>query len=56
LTAKQFSRQPSQLLGLRDPVVALDFDNVCAVKLYEWELEQEAAKWGSGETVVEFEG
>jgi len=43
------------LLGLRDPVVALDFDNACALRLFEWEEEREAAKW-SGEATVEFEG
>lgn len=40
LTAARFGKRPSELLGLLDPVVALDFDNAGAMRLQEWEDER----------------
>lgn len=37
LTATKFNRRPSELLGILDEVIALDFDNAGAMKLQEWE-------------------
>lgn len=48
--------RPSRLLRLCDDAVAFDFDNVAAMKLYRFEAEVEAAKWGGeSKTDVEFE-
>jgi len=47
LTASKFGQRPSQLLGLLDPVVSLDFDNAGAMRLQEWEDERTAAMWGA---------
>lgn len=42
LTARNFSRRPSQLLQIDDEVMALDFDLTCTTRLrfYDAELEQ----------------
>jgi len=37
LAAEKFGARPSQLVGLRDPVLALDFDLAAAARLLEAE-------------------
>lgn len=46
LTAQKFGKRPSQLMGLSDPVIALDFDNAAAMRLQQWEDERTAAMFG----------
>jgi hypothetical protein len=56
MTAQKFGTRPSRLLGLDEPGVAFDFDNVAAVKLQQWEDERTAAMWGGGERQVILDG
>ncbi len=42
ITAERFACRPSSLVGLRDPVLALDFDLAAAARL----LERDRAVWG----------
>lgn len=63
LTGQKFGRLPSQLLGLDDEVVALDFDMAAAWKLQEFEDQREeclrlktaAAMWGETKPEIEWE-
>ena len=59
LTARQFGQRPSRLLGLRDDVVGLDFDQLCAYAAQEFDDERERARLeaigGSGVPEVVYE-
>lgn len=39
--SQKFATRPSQVLGIKDEAVALDFDIAAAIKLQEWETEQQ---------------
>ena len=41
LTGQKFGKRPSQLLRIRDEVLALDFDQAAALRLQEFEDERE---------------
>lgn len=41
--ASKFHRRPSEILGIRDEVVAVDFDVTAAVVLARWEQKQQEA-------------
>jgi hypothetical protein len=48
MTAEKFGCRPSQMAGLRDPVVALDFDLAAAARLLERD-RQAASELAGGE-------
>lgn len=45
LTGHKFGHRPSQLLGVSDEALALDFDMAATLKLQEWQDEREAERW-----------
>jgi hypothetical protein len=52
ITAQRFGSRPSHLAGLRDPVLALDFDLAAAARLLEAEraaVEDAASNLGGGD-------
>jgi hypothetical protein len=46
ITAERFASRPSRLVGLDDPVLALDFDLAAAARLLE--RERESLESGAG--------
>jgi hypothetical protein len=45
MTAYKFAKRPSEMIGVDDEALALDFDIAAMLKLQEWQDEREHERW-----------